>query len=92
MAKRLLLLLGMTVGLVSAAGPTYSFRNVQIVGGGFITGIVAHPFAPELFYVRTDIGGTYRWDALKGHWTPCSIGSRRTITTSKAPSVSRSIL
>lgn len=70
MTKKLLLLLGISVGLVSAASPTYSFRNVQIVGGGFITGIVAHPFIPELFYVRTDIGGTYRWNALDGRWTP----------------------
>ncbi len=70
MNKKLLLLLGMSLGLVSAASPTYVFHNVQIVGGGFITGVVANPFVPELFYVRTDIGGTYRWNALNRRWTP----------------------
>ncbi len=53
-----------------AAGPTYRFDNVRIVAGGFITGVVAQPLVPGLFYVRTDIGGTYRWDALHRRWTP----------------------
>ncbi|HZQ18361.1 MAG TPA: xyloglucanase [Terriglobales bacterium] len=50
--------------------PPYVWHNVRIVAGGFITGIEAHPWLPELFYVRTDIGGTYRWDPLHQHWIP----------------------
>jgi len=44
------------------------WKNVKVVSGGFITGIVAHPWMPELFYVRTDIGGTYRWDPFLERW------------------------
>ncbi|MGC2660784.1 MAG: hypothetical protein WA324_22740 [Bryobacteraceae bacterium] len=48
----------------------YDFKNVSIVAGGFITGFVAHPAFPGLIYMRTDIGGTYRWNPLKQNWTP----------------------
>lgn len=49
---------------------SYEWKNVPVVGGGFVDGIVFHPEAPGVRYCRTDMGGAYRWDAVSGQWTP----------------------
>ncbi len=55
-----------------AATPTeaYHWQNVPIRGGGFVTGIVCNPAERNLIYLRTDIGGAYRWDAPARTWRP----------------------
>ena len=58
-----------TVALVAQA-QTYTWRNVQIYGGGFIVGIVFNQTEPNLVYTRTDIGGAYRLDNATGRWIP----------------------
>lgn len=52
------------------AQTTYTWRNVQINGGGFIDGIVFSQTEANLVYVRTDIGGAYRLDNATNRWLP----------------------
>jgi photosystem II stability/assembly factor-like uncharacterized protein len=48
----------------------YSWKNVQIVGGGFVDGVIFHPTAANVRYARTDMGGAYRWDMATKRWQP----------------------
>ncbi|MEU6916551.1 1,4-beta-glucanase [Streptomyces olindensis] len=48
----------------------YRWRNVVQGGTGFITGVLFHPSVRGLAYLRTDIGGAYRWDDRAGRWVP----------------------
>ena len=48
----------------------YVWKSVQMVGGGFVDGIVFHPTAKGVRYARTDIGGAYRWNDATNRWEP----------------------
>lgn len=48
----------------------YSWQSVQMVGGGFVDGVIFHPSAAEVRYARTDMGGAYRWDGAAHRWQP----------------------
>lgn len=52
------------------ASVPYTWINVQIVGGGFVDGIIFHPTEKGLRYARTDIGGAYRWNDQSKRWEP----------------------
>ncbi|MGC2638320.1 MAG: hypothetical protein WA294_14145 [Acidobacteriaceae bacterium] len=69
----LTLLLGIAVpaSLLAQRGvEPYQFKPVSIVAGGYVPGLVAHPWAPGVIYARTDIGSVYRWNAWNQSWTP----------------------
>ena len=48
----------------------YTWKSVQIVGGGFVDGVIFHPNAPNIRYARTDMGSAYRWDQPSKRWQP----------------------
>lgn len=42
---------------------------VLIGSGGYITGLLIHPKNSNVMYVRTDVGGAYRWEEETKEWT-----------------------
>jgi len=52
----------------------YVWSQIPIGGGGFVTGLVVHPKDSGVIYIRTDVGGAYRWQADvdngPGRWIP----------------------
>lgn len=46
----------------------YKYHNLPIPGGGYVTGFAFHPGKKDIFYCRTDIGGTYRYHYERETW------------------------
>jgi len=46
------------------------WKNVKIVGGGMIPGIIFNTTQKDIAYVRTDMGGAYRWNPANESWIP----------------------
>ncbi len=48
----------------------YTWKNVAIGGGGFVSAVIPSKTQQNLVYARTDVGGAYRWDAATSSWVP----------------------
>lgn len=46
----------------------YEYRNLPIPGGGYVTGFLYSEKERDVLYIRTDIGGTYRFDVKEQRW------------------------
>ncbi len=54
----------------SKSSPLFNWSNVNIQGMGYVTGLAIAPLSPNDVYVRTDIGGAYRFDSGNNQWLP----------------------
>ena len=50
--------------------PNYIWRSVTVGGGGFAPDIIFSRAERGLAYLRTDMGGVYRWSAKRHAWIP----------------------
>ena len=48
----------------------YQWKNVKIGGGGFVSGIITTPAQNGLIFIRTDVGGAYRYNPADTSWVP----------------------
>ncbi|GAB4217487.1 MAG: hypothetical protein OHK0022_59800 [Roseiflexaceae bacterium] len=79
-------LLALVLSLVSFAAPlpvraadlsaNYTWKPLKIGGGGFVTGIAIHPTTANLIYVRTDVGGAYKWNNSTQTWSQILLANR----------------
>jgi hypothetical protein len=58
------------VGLVTPGQSGFSWESVNTQGMGYVTGLVIHPLTPNDIYIRTDVGGAYRYDRTNQYWIP----------------------
>lgn len=46
----------------------YEYKNLPIPGGGYVTGFLFSQVEKDVMYIRTDIGGTYKYDYSSGRF------------------------
>ena len=68
--RSLCVLLACLLCITGAGAADYVWKNVKVGGGGFIPGVVFSGVEPGLAYLRSDIGGAYRWDDKANIWIP----------------------
>lgn len=49
------------------------YDSVMMGGGGYVSAIIIHPLDSDIKYIRTDVGGCYRWDSKNEKWIQLSL-------------------
>jgi xyloglucan-specific exo-beta-1,4-glucanase len=67
-----LVLLALGCPAIAADVPSqpYQWQHVKIVGTGYVPGIIFSEAEKDLIYLRTDMGGAYRWLPDQKKWKP----------------------
>lgn len=55
---------------VESQAHKYDWKSVNITGGGYLPSVVFNESEKDLAYLRTDMGGAYRWDPNNDCWIP----------------------
>jgi hypothetical protein len=59
-----------SIPLTGSGASGFKWASVNVQGMGYVTGLVIHPLSPYDIYIRTDVGGAYRFDRTQKHWVP----------------------
>ncbi|MEA5592939.1 sialidase family protein [Rivularia sp. UHCC 0363] len=68
-----IILVGSNFSMISTQAKTeqsFKWSNVNIQGMGYVTGMAIAPVEPYDVYIRTDVGGAYRFDRRNNKWLP----------------------
>jgi hypothetical protein len=80
------LVTGSVTGVRAAAQP-YIWKNVTVMAGGFIPGIIFNLKQPGLVYCRSDIGSSYKWDNQAQRFMADPQGAIRRLKQAREPAV-----
>src|SRR6202142_4012770 len=69
-ARLLILVACLAPGARAGTVQLFQWKNVNVQGMGYVTGLVVQPSAPFDVYIRTDVGGAYRFDRGSSSWIP----------------------
>lgn len=61
--------------LLKNLSSSYEYGQLPMGGGGFVTGLIAHPNTKDVIYARTDVGGAYRLNSKTKKWESMSFGA-----------------
>jgi hypothetical protein len=76
--RQIVATMSMALAVPIAARPhavPYRWTNVKVGAGGYAPNIVFSPAKRGLAYLRTDMGGAYRWDDKARRWVPLQDGN-----------------
>ncbi|UYQ94917.1 Ig-like domain-containing protein [Chitinophaga horti] len=64
------------VPCLSVLAQGYNWSPVRIGGGGRVTSFYAHPKVPNLYFITTDVGTSYKWNNGTQRWDDMLLGSK----------------